>query len=287
MALILQAKMRQVNSRLSVIMNGLRFVMCNFEIVKHKQMAVMESFHNISNDQIIYRVFDKKWLVKVFESKKLILRKPRLWDDPFENFMERVIIHERKIDKLIELGSTFNKVFGQCWTLEEENDVMWRIYPSRGKGVKVKTTAGRLFKAIKKAVESDPIQFVRSDQFIGAVDYKSIDKIIDEIKKSNPLLHLITGNMLVPLLFMKREEFQHEKEVRLIFMPAVNKYKSDKIDHVEFNIEPCDLFDEIILDPRIVKESKIDRYIAEFRSFGFTKSIKQSELYKVPETIDL
>jgi len=226
-------------------------------------------------------------LNKVFESKKLIFRKPRLWDDPFENFMERVTIHERKEDKLIELGSTFSKLFGQCWTLEEETDAMWRIYPRKKKGVKVKTTAGKLFGAVRNAIDNGPIQFVRGELYIGTVDYKPIDRIIDEIRKSDPLLRLIAGNMLVSLIFMKRDEFRHEKEVRIIFIPAATKYNSEKIDQIEFDIDPCELFDEIILDPRIVKKAKIDRYISEFRSFGFAKPIKQSELYKVPETIDL
>ncbi|MFQ5752658.1 MAG: DUF2971 domain-containing protein [bacterium] len=247
----------------------------------------MDNFHNISEDTAIYRIFKINNLIDIFKTKKLTLVRPKLWDDPFENFMEPVIIIDAKNNKKVALSDAFNKIFGQCWTLEKENDAMWRIYASNKNGVKVKTTAGKLFDSIYD--HSD--RFARSSFFIGKVDYKTREQIVAMIEEFAPrlLLKLVHGNhdRIRPeqMLFIKRQEFKHEEEVRILYsaIKAIDKFR----DSIEFSIDPCDLFDEIVFDPRIMDESVVNGYIDKFKSFGFTKPIEQSDLYKIPKDIIL
>jgi len=48
------------------------------------------NFLNIEEDQkdkLIFRVLSIKRLFELFNNKKNVLVKPKLWDDPFENFI--------------------------------------------------------------------------------------------------------------------------------------------------------------------------------------------------------
>jgi hypothetical protein len=52
------------------------------------QNRMNNNFVNIDNpDLYIYRVFKVNRLIEMFKTKKLVVVKPELWDDPFENFL--------------------------------------------------------------------------------------------------------------------------------------------------------------------------------------------------------
>src|SRR3989304_2710069 len=52
------------------------------------QNRMKNNFVNIDNpDLYIYRVFKVNRLIEMFKTKKLVLVKPELWNDPFENFL--------------------------------------------------------------------------------------------------------------------------------------------------------------------------------------------------------
>jgi len=76
--------------------------------------------------------------------------------------------------------------------------------------------------------------------------------------------------------------FRHEKEVRLIFnAPEHNE------NIFSFAIDPVELFDEIVLDPRM-GQALFARTKQQIRNMGFTKKVIQSGLYKIPSfTIQL
>ena len=38
-------------------------------------------------DQSIYRIFSRERFIQLYETKKLVLVKPKKWEDPFENFI--------------------------------------------------------------------------------------------------------------------------------------------------------------------------------------------------------
>ena len=76
--------------------------------------------------------------------------------------------------------------------------------------------------------------------------------------------------------FFKRVAFKHEKEVRLIY----NSQGDNQFDIFKFDINPKELFGEIVFDPRIdltVYQEMKSRLI----SWGYDKRVIQSGLYKL------
>lgn len=86
-------------------------------------------------------------------------------------------------------------------------------------------------------------------------------------------------------LFIKRFEFEHEREVRVVF----SSYK-DKRDFVEIDFDPHQVFREIVIDPRVSEDEFVeqrDNLIA--RGFDGAK-IRKSTLYdfkKVKLEVDM
>lgn len=81
-------------------------------------------------------------------------------------------------------------------------------------------------------------------------------------------------------LLLKREAFEHEKEVRLVYRETTERYKKDQ-NIIEFDIDPNTLFDEIVFDPRM-SETDYEMYSNEIKRCSFTKPISQSTLYQAP-----
>ena len=76
--------------------------------------------------------------------------------------------------------------------------------------------------------------------------------------------------------FFKRVAFRHEKEVRLIY----NSQGDNQFDIFKFDINPNELFDEIVFDPRMT-ETTFQEQKSKIVGWGFDKGIIQSGLYKL------
>jgi hypothetical protein len=233
-------------------------------------------------DTPIYRVFSKDRLLEMFRDRKLTLVVPALWDDPFENFLAgcKALLTESKT--WVRLDGIFKNCFGQCWTYQKDSDAMWRIYSGDKKnGARVKTTPARLLEAIY-----DPTNpFAVMSYFIGQVQYLDEQKIrayfMDDEFTARIALDATGRNQIVPLL-IKRTEFEHEKEVRLIFQFCKDGFSGTLPDKIwKFDIDPNALFDEVVLDPRI-SGTDFATCREELVNLGFTGMIDYSPLYRVP-----
>lgn len=226
-------------------------------------------------DKSIYRVFARERFIELFVTKKLTLVRPKLWDDPFENFIMNAT---GELHNGLKFQTTFREHFyGQCWTLKRESDAIWRIYSPDKDGVKVKTTIRKLFDALY----SQSGKYKDISCFIGKVQYSITKKLLEQlsdpdIMRSN--LTDTTGRGQASTLLLKRIAFSHEKEVRLIY----NSQKNIHSDIYKFDINPFELFDQIVFDPRMSYSNfKTDKNL--LKSWGYKKSIVKSILYKVPE----
>ncbi|SDK93130.1 hypothetical protein SAMN04487898_11353 [Pedobacter sp. ok626] len=233
----------------------------------------------------VYRVFSLERLEEIFLEQKLTLVKPKLWDDPFENFILGA-------QSSLPDGTPFNigfreNYYGQCWSLTKESDAMWRIYSpkdERGEtsGVKVKTTLRKLFTPMYNLGGNYQDQYGQSynlSSFIGKVKYASTPKLLgmlnDKTRMGNKIFDQ-SGWGQASTFYFKRWAFRHENEIRLIFRGENNAFDIFKID-----IDPFDLFDEIVLDPRMTTE-KANLAKEQIRAWGYNKKIIQSGLYKIP-----
>lgn len=230
-------------------------------------------------DKPIYRIFSFKRLEEIFKEKKLTLAKPKKWDDPFENF----ILNSTGTlpdGREFQIGFRDN-YYGQCWSLTVESDAMWRIYSPEKDGVKVKTTIRKLFQPLFEAGEiyhkTDGTPF-NTSSFVGKVRYSKTSTLLDMLKDKKRMSNKIfdqTGWGQASTFFFKRTAFKHEKEVRIIY----NSQKNTD-DFYKINIDPFDLFDNIVFDPRM-KEEDFKNYKKQLRDWGYKRIIYQSSLYKV------
>jgi len=223
-------------------------------------------------DKEIYRVMPIHRMLEILDHKELTLVNPERWDDPFENLLLKnaSIMHEGKARDFKPIRDA---VYGQCWTLHKETDAMWRIYSRDKQGVKVKTTIRKLIDSLQLHAGD----FARKHCFIGKVKYLIQKDLVEKLKNIN--ISDTSISEVAESLIYKRKEFQHEKEVRLI-------YTQKKGDVFKFTIDPDNLFDEVIFDPRI-GNYLFEAYRDAIQKRGYKHSIRQSVLYRIPKGLML
>lgn len=225
-------------------------------------------------DKNIYRVFSVDRLFEIFNSKQLTLVRPELWDDPFEN----VIMNstgELESGELFSIDFRDN-FYGQCWTYTNESDAIWRIYAPKKDGVRVRTTPRKLLKSLYD--QSDKFRDIHC--FIGKVDYynkKSLNGMLNNSKIISSWLLDSTGAGHAKTLLFKRNAFKHENEVRILY----NGNKKIKGDLFKYSIDPFDLIEDIVFDPRM-DYKKFKKYKSDLKKQGFEGRIVKSNLYKAP-----
>lgn len=250
--------------------------------------------HNLvdieNEDSKIFRVLEVFRLFDIFETKRIGLTAPKLWDDPFENFLKHSYgVSSENKELRISFEGYSKYIFGQCWTLNEETDALWRIYSPNRDRVKIKTTIAKLLERIRK------IQNKWFRSYIGRVKYlpehEIKKKISDGIKNSDKYFQ-ITDKLIREYYLIKRDTFKYENEIRLIVIlpqPPEN-YKNaiyqdpDNLDICNLPLDdPVELIDEIVFDPRM-PDSLVKAYTSYLRrNFNFSKDMYKSGIYSKPE----
>lgn len=243
-------------------------------MIKTDEQRMLENILNgLNPDQKIYRVFSIDRFFELIENRHLVLVKPELWDDPFENFLSKTTAVNSNGEQ-IGFNIT-NDFFGQCWTLRKECDGIWRNYASLSNGVRVETTVEKLLKTISK---HDPTwKFISC--FIGKVEYLSEEEIINFLNNENFMSWVTdtSGKNTARMLLIKRDEFHYEEEVRLLYADRENK-DSKKIWTADIN--PHELFESFCFAPQ-VSTHLYEIYKDNLVSRGFDKNIIQkSKLYE-------
>lgn len=242
-------------------------------------------------DTPIYRTFRISHLRSALTERHLALVKPDLWEDPFENLIEKCLIQYSNVKpfRQVALAALRMPVYAQCWSLSEESDALWRIYSAvikdpettrntacGAEGVKVQTTARKLVTALWNASTIEPQQSC----FLGLVEYmprqEALRHVINAVHTSREKVWA-DGRGHARSLLVKREPFSHEREVRLIYVDLRNEAPRESIHYIP--IDPNELFDAIVLDPRLGTNDTQDR-VAEFKQLGYPGPIAKSELYQ-------
>ena len=238
-------------------------------------------------DSPIFRIYPLERFEPMLASNQDALVNPTKWEDPFENFfLERTEVADSVSGSTIPLKNLAQDWYGQCWSFNQDTDAMWRIYspdPKAKVGVKVATTIRRLFQNLKLVNSTAPyLQF-----FIGRITCLTEHQITS-------LMQALTfsdiaiggqGDKFADLLCIKREAFQHENEVRLIFQDLnISGSKRGANGVFKYQLEPNVVFDEVILDPRL----KVPDALAiekKLKTAGCTLHIAQSPLYQTPKFV--
>lgn len=214
----------------------------------------------------IYKFFPLKYISSLLQGK-LYVGKVSSWEDVYENFLfkQRFSLED---GTLVSADSLIRCSFGQSWTKSDETDAMWRIYsriPEKriysgdfheldNVAVRIKATAQKLY----DAVYTDDSCMIST--YIGSVEYNSLDSINQWLSN----LKLSFGDLsqtMARSLFLKRQEFSHEEEVRIIISYATDDQRINN-DNIIFQIDPYSFIEEILLDPRLIG-TEIERVIRE------------------------
>jgi hypothetical protein len=252
------------------------------------QEKINENFKCILNflDSPIYRFYTVCQLTEIFNRKKDVLVRPEIWDDPFENFLFRqeAISHDGK--DIISFNSIRKKLYAQCWTLNtnmEETDIFWRVYSPNKDRIRVQTTLKKLFDNFYNPTK----EFAQLSYFIGKVNYKTEEQIQTFFENPGNLNDIFygresgSGRSAVQTLLIKRSEFKYENEVRLIYY-ANNEQDDTTKDTYEYDLDPNEIFDELIFDPRFNEEC-FKAKMEEFKKQNFEKHIDISKSYSAPK----
>ncbi len=232
----------------------------------------------------LYRYLRIDDFLLTLKEKRIVLRKPHLWKDPFENiFMQTEVVDTNGNPQDFSLSK--EQIYAQCWTLKEESDLMWKSYVDDYFGVKVSTTIRQIDEVTSK------IKFV----FLGKVNYFTEDEIVKSF--SQPIQFSVTEDVIFSKsLLVKREAFEEEREVRLIFFdqyrnqekygPHIFVMNWDKNDYkdesVNLPLSPNTFFNEVIVDPRLGPQ-EVDSMIMKIKEYGYTGIVKRSTLYDFPK----
>jgi hypothetical protein len=229
-------------------------------------------------DTKIYRIFSLDRFSKIIQNRENGLVNPSKWDDPFENFFLKGFA-ELEDGTPVSLSQLSASWYGQCWTRNKDSDAMWRIYSADKTGVRVETTARALFSDFYNSVD----KLASLKCLIGSVEYKQREEI-ERFLAETTFTDLALGGQpqkFASTLLIKRPEFSHENEVRLLFNDADGDHGQNGVAVFPFPWEK--ILTGVALDPRL-SESEFQAEMQKLVALGCTVPITQSELYKFTPT---
>ena len=233
--------------------------------------------NGLDENASVFRFVKTDRLFEILKTKKIALVKPWKWDDPFENFLSKTVVVNKKKER-IGFNLT-NDFYGQCWTLSDECDGIWRNYSSLENGARIESTTTSLLASIYDMTNDTS----KLSCFIGKVVYETDTNIPNMLSQwISQIVIDHTGKEIAKMLLIKREEFSYENEVRLLY----SKEESKDNDVVEFKIDPLYLISSIKFSPKM-NSGDFERYKKDLIKYGFSEDkISKSTLYE-PYSIEI
>jgi hypothetical protein len=247
----------------------------------HKTLTYLEES---KSDLEIYKYLPFNFFLQILLTKKIIIKGVQNWEDEYENFLTKVILEYKNGEKT-SLYHFMPSFYGQCWTKLRESDAMWRIYSINNLGVRIKSSVNKLLKvSYNESLAEKETTILRR---IGLVEYKNENKILKYINEKKPF---IQGRFdLLESLFIKRTEFYHEEEVRLVIHKIIkfeDEIKGTIPENITLDIEINNFIDEVTFDPRL-NENEFLNYSRILKKNGYKNVINQSLLYKFTRDVKM
>ncbi|SCZ01169.1 hypothetical protein SAMN02927903_03356 [Flavobacterium caeni] len=209
-------------------------------------------------------------LVEILEMRRNTLLNPEKWDDKHENMFLNSTIEISGMKLKSQLGKS---IFCQCWSFTKESDTMWRAYSTQKNSVKISSTPRKLLSGLLKIDKNV------NKVFVGKVTYLTSPKLKKLfLENAKDWIFEQGGLGQCKTLLYKRYPFKNENEVRLIY----NTFTNFERLILKYEIDPDDLIDNIVFDPRIEYSDFKSKKI-KLQELGFKKSIVKSNLYKSPD----
>lgn len=215
---------------------------------------------SLNNGTYLYRIMPLRHIVDLFETRELHFASPSTWDDPYE----RILRHK---------GSEL--AYAQCWCKRAVSDAMWRIYSPDRTAVRIRSTRAKLL-AVGARIKATSHATFRVDD----VAYKPVNALDAELNSIADELKIgFSMKRATDALFLKRDAFDHESEVRAIaFLQPKKDFQSP--NYLRVRIDPHDFVESILFDPRSEETYvKMATYFLR-KALHFEGPVSRSALYR-------
>lgn len=222
-------------------------------------MTQLEIHPSLERDRTLYRYISLETFLAFVELKRTHLTKVATWDDPWEAILSKIPVVDDDGNPLKRIYSFHEGVFGQCWSLRQESDAMWRIYSRSNSGLVIATTVAKF--ALLEGAER---------LYVGPVVY--FEDPPDLVAKAG------TDRSIFGRYCFKRTAYEHEHEVRILTHADLVPGCDAKANQLNLAVDPTAFVDQIIIDPR--SSSWFVEAMKEYcQRSGFSIEPVQSDLY--------
>ena len=165
--------------------------------------------NGVEDEMPIYKFMPLRYTLAMVQNRLLTINRISSWPDVYENYMLKQNYYLQNgipIDVINQAAG----IYGQCWTYLPESDAMWRIYSPTLDTIRIKTTVEKLYDALYQNDHN------MADTYIVLVRYELQADIDRKVQLLSPI---DSGDFLREVIkgaFVKRMEFEHEKEVRML-----------------------------------------------------------------------
>lgn len=195
-------------------------------------MVVTEHLaQDVDENTDIWRYMSYSSFMWTIQTGNLHFRRADRFTDPYEGTFPEALLQqmrrglkqdfENNIDDMMENWKKVSEwqrkiTFLNCWHMNpDESAAMWEQYSLAGKGIAIRSTVGNLTDALSQYNPSSG-----DTPGLASVGYVDFESDLDEIdRRSHRLMNQIVGMEggginAIDLFRLKRQEFQHEAELR-------------------------------------------------------------------------
>lgn len=227
--------------------------------------------NDVDEDTPIFKYMPINYAALMVRNHQLVMGRVSTWEDVYENYVLKqnyFMPDGTPVDVINQAAG----IFGQCWTVKPDSDAMWRIYSPRKDAIRIRTTVGKLFDTLYLANNN------MADTYIGKVLYQNQAQIDANIQQISPVSGQDFLHYMVRGAFIKRIEFDHEEEVRIVrILDSHDTLLAGNL--LSFTIGQ-DFIEELCIDPR-ADAAEEQNYRAQLTAAGAPAAIvTKSQLYQ-------
>lgn len=172
------------------------------------------------------------YFIQLLVTQTHYMSMPLSWEDPWEAKSYRALIkcyrkYLGNVDHSFE--DVLKQFFASCWSRQPDDLAMWQGYTSRVldyrlRSVQVVTTAEDLFFAFD--INTQRELKLGGMTYLSSTEIRKLHKLLAPNYANGTLLGC--KNMDVYPLFIKRRDFAHENEVRLVYRASTDELTREK-----------------------------------------------------------
>ena len=247
----------------------------------------LQSIGDIPKGPYLYKYMDLESALLCLDNRNLRFVEPTQWDDQYEGrFYNAKYYNDNEKRQLISPEKT-PLLYACCFTTKRENEAAWTLYSHNRSGLASRCVEFRLNRReLFDTLSNYAFANIDLDQgkypsiFFGNVIYENKSDI-DYLHNRNSIHYhkyfdSFSLECYLDLLLLKRNAFEHEKEMRIFIVPTnqKNKEKTRRTRNGEFykGKTPQCLYVPICWE-HLVEEVRIDKNCSKYE-----KSILQSKL---------